>query len=172
MGTRVNRRRRQWTACGTGVGFALVMHRWVSITPVLLIVLFTAGCGYVMAGTWEDDSGNWNRAFQSTRPPDVAVTHSKYWRSPHWTYEFQYFFEIAPNQPLRDQLFTSNKMRQVTGDEATRIRTDVFGNAPPWFAPKGATEYHVWVLEGEGGRHFKVLIDRQSGVMFLNDYQV
>jgi hypothetical protein len=149
-----------------------VMQRCSSLALFLLIMLFNAGCGYFVAGTWEDDSGNWNRAFQSTRPPDVTVVHSKYWRSAHWTYEFQYFFEIAPNQPLRDQLLTSNKMRQATGEEATQIRMTVFGDAPSWFAPKGVSEYEVWVLEGERDRHFKVLIDRKSGAMFLNDYQV
>jgi hypothetical protein len=148
------------------------MQRWLSIAPFLLIVLFNAGCGYFMAGTWEDDPGNWNRAFHSTKPPDVTVVHSKYWRSAHWTYEFEYFFEIAPNRQLKDQLFAKNKMRQAAGDEATQIRKTVFSDVPSWFAPKGVTEYEVWVLEGEPDRNFKALIDRKSGVMFLNDYQV
>jgi hypothetical protein len=148
------------------------MQRWLSIAALLLIVLFNAGCGYFMAGTWEDDPGNWDRAFQSTKPPDVTVVHSKYWRSAHWTYEFEYFFVIAPNRHLKDQLFAKSKMRQAAGDEATQIRKTAFSDVRSWFAPKGVTEYEVWVLEDEPDRSFKVLIDRKSGVMFLNDYQV
>lgn len=136
------------------------------------VILLTAGCGYFMAGTWEDDPDNWSRAFHSTKPPEVTVTHSRYWRSAHWTYEFAYYFEIAPNTTLKEQLFSENKLRQVTGDEAARVKKNVFGAAPAWFAPKEVTEYEVWVHDGEPHSRFKVLIDKKSGVVFLNDYQV
>lgn len=144
-----------------------------SSLALFLIVVLNAGCGYFMAGTWDDDPGNWSRAFRSSKPPDVTVVHSRYWRSAHWTYEVQYFFEIAPNTKLREQLFSENTLRHVTGDEATKIKKDVFGDAPVWFAPKGVAEYEVWAFKEDGsGRNFKVLIDRASGVMFLNDYQL
>ena len=137
---------------------------------VLLLLLSVAGCGYVMAGQWEDDPKNWGRAFHSTKPPDVRVIHSRYWRSPHWSYEFQYFFDVAPNATLRAQLFREHKLRQLTGDEAERVRQDAFGDRPSWFAPKEANEYEVWVFEDAPGSNFKVLIDKSSLEMFLNDY--
>ncbi len=148
------------------------MERWSSIGLALLIALSTAGCGYVMAGTWEDDPGNWSRAFPTAKPPEVRVIHSKYWRSPHWTHESQYFFEIAPDPRFETLLFGKNKMRQATGAEAIQIKKNVFGDAPSWFAPRQANEYEVWVFEGTPDRNFKVLIDRKSRVMFLADYQV
>jgi hypothetical protein len=148
------------------------MVRPSSIALFLLMVSFDAGCGYFMAGTWDDDPGNWSRAFQSTKPPDVTVVHSRYWRSAHATYEFQYFFEIAPNTKLKEQLFAKNKLRQVTGDEAMKVRKNVFGEVPSWFAPGDVAEYEVWVFEGEPDRNFRILIDRKSGVMFLNDHLV
>jgi hypothetical protein len=145
-----------------------------STTAVLLLVAFvvSSGCGYVMSGTWEDDPKNWGRAFRSTKPPDVVVIHSKYWRSPHWSYEFQYFFEIAPNAELKKQLFTANKLRQLTGKEATEARAQIFGESPSWFAPKDLGDYEVWVFADEPGRHFKVLLDKATGHMFMHDYQV
>ena len=125
------------------------------------------------AGTaWNNDSGNWSRAFHSTKPPDVTVTHSKYWRSAHWTYEFEYFFEIEPNEAFKKHLFVENKLRQITGDEAAKIRKDSFGEPPSWSAPRDVAEYEVWVLEGESSSNFKILIDRKSGAIFLNDYLV
>jgi hypothetical protein len=48
------------------------------------LVLVT-GCGYLKSGTWEDDPANWERAFRSAKPEDVAVVHSRCWRSPHWS---------------------------------------------------------------------------------------
>jgi len=139
---------------------------------ILLLLLALVGCGYFVAGTWEDDPQNWSRAFRSTKPPDVTVVHSRYWRSPHWTYEFQYFFEIAANIKLKKQLLAKNKLRQVTEDEATKIKKNVFGDAPSWFAPKSVTEYDVWVFADAPNRNLKVLVDKKSGVMFLSDYQV
>ena len=144
----------------------------LTIPLLVAVITATAGCGYAMAGTWDDDPGNWGRAFQSTRPEDVLVVHSRYSRSPHWSYESQYFFEIAPNAQLKAQLFTANKLRRITGKEATQARENVFGGAPSWFAPKSVTEYEVWIFADEPERHFKVLIDKTSGHMFINDYQV
>jgi hypothetical protein len=146
------------------------MRRWCSVALFVLAVLVNAGCGYFMAGTWEDDPGNWSRALHSTKPPDVRVIHSKYWRSAHWTYEFEYFFEIAPNQKLKEQLFRENKLRQLTGDQAGKVKN--FGTAPTWFAPKDVTEYEVWVFEGEPDHNFRVLIDKKSDVIFLSNFQV
>lgn len=148
------------------------MRRLRVLVPVLFIATCSSACGYFSSGTWEDDPSNWKRAFRSTKPPDVVVVHSKYWRSPHWSYEFQYFFEIAPNLPLKKQLFTANRLRLVTGTEAEEVRRRIFGEAPPWFAPKSTTEYEVWVFEGEPDRNFKILIDRSSGHLFLSDYIV
>ena len=137
-----------------------------------MVVLLSSGCGYVISGTWDDHPKNWSRAFHSTKPPDVVVVHSRYWRSPHWSYEFQYFFEIAPNADLKNQLFTANKLRQVTGKDAVAARARVFGDAPSWFAPNSLASYEVWVFADEPGRNFKVLIDKASGHIFMNDYQV
>jgi len=137
-----------------------------------VVALLSSGCGYFMSGTWDDDPKNWGRAFDSTKPPEVIVVHSRYWRSPHWSYEFQYFFEIAPNTELKRQLFIANKLREVTGNEAVEARAKVFGDAPAWFAPKSLAAYEVWVFADEPGRNFKVLIDKVSGHIFMNDYQV
>ena len=140
------------------------------VRVLVLAVVVASGCGYFVSGTWEDDPKNWTRAFQSTKPPDVLVVHSKYWRSPHWSYEFQYFFEIAPNADLKRQLFSANKLRRVTGADAAKARKNVSGNAPAWFAPKAIDHYEVWVFENEPDRNFRVLIDSASGQMFLHDY--
>jgi hypothetical protein len=142
------------------------------VVVLSVVALLSTGCGYFMSGTWDDDPKNWGRAFHSTKPPEVTVVHSRYWRSPHWSYEFQYFFEIAPNAELKHKLFTSNKLREVTGNEAVEARARVFGDAPSWFAPKRPAHYEVWVFADEPGRNFKVLIDKVSGHIFMNDYQV
>ena len=36
----------------------------------------------------------------------------------------------------------------------------------------GPGEYDIWIFEGEPDRNFKMLIDKESRVIFLSDYQV
>jgi len=139
---------------------------------VLLLAALMASCGYFMAGTWEDDSSNWDRAFGSTKPADVVVTHSKYWRSAHWSNEFGYFFELAPNGTLKEQLFTKNKLKRVSGEEAATAKRNTLSDGPDWFAPQSADAYEIWVSVAAPKSNFMVLIDRASGTMFLTDYQL
>ena len=131
-----------------------------------------AGCGYESAGTWDDDPGNWERAFHSGRPPDVVVVHSKYWRSAHWTLEFQYFFHLGKNDALRKQLFAENKLARMEGEAAARASSDFFGDKPAWFLPGRVSDYEVWAIAAETGRHFRVFIDRRTGELFVADWTV
>jgi hypothetical protein len=138
----------------------------------IALALALGACGYVKSGAWDDDPNNWERAFETTKPPDVVVVHSHYWRSPHFTLEFGYYFEIERNASLREQLFSRNDLREVTGGEAERVMGDVFGKPPAWFAPKPAASYAMWVFRDQPGRHFRVLVDRETGTIFLGDYQL
>jgi hypothetical protein len=149
-----------------------VSVRAFSGTAIYLVLLLgLSGCGYFSSGTWENDPDNWGRAFQSTKPDDVVVLHSKYWRSPHWTYEFEYFFEIERNDALQKQLFTQNKLVRLEGQDAIKAKDNFFGESPAWFAPKTADQYEVWVYE-EAESHFRVFADKETGNLFLTDYQV
>ena len=144
----------------------------VRVLLIAAALLGQVGCGYFVSGTWVDDPGNWKRAFRSIKPESVTVVHSRYSRSPHWTLEFQYFFELAPNAELRDQLFSKNKLRMLSSEEAAKEKASHFGKPPTWFAPKPADNYEVWVYAQEPRGNFKVLIDKQTGNMFLSDYQI
>jgi hypothetical protein len=135
-------------------------------------LLLTTGCGYFMSGVWEDDPANWSRAFKSTKPDDVVVVHSKYWRAPHFTYEAGYMFEIAANQKLRDQLFTRNRLQKLEGAAAVESHQPCFSECPAWFAPKPIDEYEVWRYADAPRGNFRVLIDKKTGAMFLSDYQI
>jgi hypothetical protein len=137
----------------------------------LALLLCPLGCGYFSSGTWEDDPANWERAFRSGKPDDVVVLHSKYWRSPHFTYEFQYFFAIQRNDELQKQLFAENELVRLETADAMRAK-DFFGEAPEWFAPKSVDAYEVWAYADEPKGNFRVLVDKQTGNLFLTDYQV
>jgi hypothetical protein len=150
------------------------MLRMIKTACIILfsLLLCLYGCGYFSSGTWEDDPDNWGRAFHSKKPDSAIILHSKYWRSPHWTYEFQYFFEIEQNYDLKKQLFTQNKLIQLQGVAAREAKDKFFGESPKWFAPKAVNSYEVWVYEDKNQSNFRVLVDKVTGNIFLTDYQV
>ena len=139
---------------------------------ITVVALFIAGCGYLRSGNWEDDPGNWNRAFQSTKPADVVVVHSLYWRAPHWTFEAGYLFQIEPNEALRKQLFTKNRLSQVERSEIREEERPCFGKCPEWFVPEPIEVYEVWRYSDDPQSKFRIFIEKSTGRMFLGDYQV
>src|SRR5262245_54289347 len=64
-----------------------------------------------------------------TRAADRRAARAGFFRrSPHWSYEFEYFFEIEPKEAFRKQLFGENKLRQVTGEDAAKTKKELFGD--------------------------------------------
>ena len=43
---------------------------------------------------------------------------------------------------------------------------------PSWFIPKPVEQYEVWVYADNPQSNFKIFIDKQSGDIFLSDFQV
>ncbi len=144
-------------------------------TTVLATILFCpialalAGCGYFMSGTWEDDPGNWQRAFNTRQPDDVTVVHSLYKRMPHFTYEFEYYFQIEANAALREQLFEGTDMVRVEGGGDVKLHQ---GSAPSWFVPKDPGHYEVWQCRDRFECSLTVFIDTDTGDLFITDRQV
>jgi hypothetical protein len=155
----------------TGAADRAGRMRTTTIALLLLVAVLSGGCGYFMSGTWEDDPKNWGRAFDSIQPPDVTVVHSKYWRSPHWSYEFEYFFEIVPSAELKQQLFSDNSLRQLVGAEASKAQAGVPHGSLSWFVPESSAGYEVWVFADDPRSRFMVFIDKESGHLFMTDSQ-
>ena len=81
-------------------------------------------------------------------------------------------FEIAANAALRQQLFSQNRLAKLEGPAAAEAKRLCFPECPAWLAPKSVDEYEVWEHADEPGRKFRVLIDRNTGTIFLTDFQV
>jgi len=135
------------------------------LIAIIAVVLLT-GCHE--SGTWKDDPKNWKRIFKSEKPADIKVVHSQVWRSPHFTYEVEYFFQIEkPGFPFR-----TNSMKEVL-DLDELHRTAAWSDyRPEWFVPKDVSRYQVWIFTNEGTGNFRLLIDRDTGDFFLSDRQL
>ena len=137
-----------------------------------MAVALNTGCGYLRSGTWEDDPGNWKRAFGSEKPAQYVVLHSRYWRAPHFTYEARYHFEIQANPDFKRELFSRNKLIALSPNQVAEAKRDYLDGAPAWFCPKAASLYEAWVYEEPPRGNFKVLIDKETGTVYLTDFQV
>jgi hypothetical protein len=145
------------------------------VQPVkLLAIILVAGCvtGCHESGTWKEDAKNWKRIFRASKPADIAVVHSQFWRSPHWTYEFEYFLQVAPSDEFKKTLFHLNKLKRLTTEEELRKAVDFFGEKPTWFLPKAISNYGVWKYEDQPDSRFRIFIDRETGDLFLTDFLV
>src|SRR4051812_21318192 len=88
------------------------MKQITVLIGVCLLVL-TPACGYLAAGTWENDPKNWTRAFNESRPADgIEIVHSWYRRMPHWTAEFAWFFELKMSASARAAMFANPQVHR------------------------------------------------------------
>jgi hypothetical protein len=51
-------------------------------------------------------------------------------------------------------------------------KNDLFDEPPRWFAPKAVDKYEVWVYQDHPESNFRVFIDKETGNLFLTDYQI
>ncbi len=138
---------------------------------LLVLVLLLVGCH--RSGLWKDDPNIWKRVFKEEQPKDIKIVHSWYWRSPHFTYEFEYFFALAPNEDFRKQALEPGNLLDFTPtnkEEREKVQ-QFFNEKPSWFIPKPIESYEV--LQGKPPQeNFRLFIDRQTGEIFITDYSV
>jgi len=136
-------------------------------TPLLVLAagcaLSAMGCAHG-AGTFEDEPGNWQRAFRTERPSGVEVVRSSVVRlgsggTLGW-------FELRATPASEAELF-ANDLEPVPDAEAGRVRALALG-APRWFAPEPVKRYAVWWTTKEILPVILVFRDRESGALFVH----
>jgi hypothetical protein len=148
-------------------GFRLMIMRGTLLTLAALLLI---GCHE--SGTWNDDGGNWKRIFRVNKPADITVVHSWFWRSPHFTYEYEYYIQVQKHADLQKRLLTMNPMKQLTEEGELQKAAAWSQNRPTWFIPKPITNYQVWVYSNAPNSDFRLLLDRETGDLFLSDRQL
>ncbi len=144
------------------------------VFALTLLLGLCVGCH--RSGTWNDSPKNWERAFGQKPPPDLKIVHSSYWRSPHFTLEFEYFFQIEPSEKLRKGFNEAGKLRPFTPStkEETEAIQRFFHQKPEWFLPRSLEHYEIWKGDPSDRDYdnFRLFIDRETGTMFMTDYSV
>ena len=139
----------------------------------LLAVMSLGGCGYLDGGHWEDDPGNWQRAFFESKPAGIELLHSRYMNTAHWTDEFEYFFVLRGNDAARERFFGRGRLKPYeSADELWQPVGDFFDEKPDWFLPKPLHAYDVYILKEEPRNMFRLFIDRETGAYYLTDHVI
>ena len=139
---------------------------------ILLILAAVLLVGCHESGAWKDDAQNWKRIFRVTKPDDITVTHSLFWRSPHFAYEYEYYIQVQKDADLQKRLLTMNSMTEIVGDMELQRATAWSQQRLNWFAPKPIAQYHMWIYSNLPNSDFRLLIDRETGNLFLSDRQL
>ena len=122
------------------------MRRRFAIGSAALLVSMLLATAFFRAGTWEDDPGNWARAFETAKPADVVIPHSWYWRRPAWKRKEVYFFQFRWNERLFEQLTSKHAMSLVEQREARPpLGQKYCVDKPGWFPPESAAGYETWI---------------------------
>jgi hypothetical protein len=131
--------------------------------PIAVITLALAGCG----GKYVDDKHNFERAFRTACPKDIEVVHSIYLKSPHFTEEHEYYFEIKPaagSDFLRWLTGTPIIIQSPNGLADVPLYFNLRPDRPEWFAPDSPTNYDTWYCTNEP---FIILRDKQKAEIFV-----
>jgi len=123
----------------------ITIKRVISIALLGFFLLSVFGCA--SSGKWEDDPQNWKREWGYSKPDSVVMTHSWYWRSPHWTREEAFFFQFQWHEVLFDQFVKNNKL--TLGELSPGSKPDYCFEKPSWFVPKELSAYEIWKTHTE-----------------------
>ena len=130
-------------------------------------VLVVGFCGCHRSGTWTDDPANWKRAFGRPAPKGLEVVHSIYWRTPHFTREDGWTFDLKSPPSFYKEWLAAYKVKHPDSTELLRLES-LKKDKPSWFLPKPMTEYEIWVID-EPYSNFGLFIDRTTGEWFVTD---
>ena len=130
---------------------------------LLLALALTAACAHG-PGVYDDEAGNWQRAFRTERPSGVEVLRSQVVRLPSggtlgW-------FRLRAT-PAREAELFANDLDPVPDREAKAVRADARGG-PSWFAPEPVARYAAWRTTKELLPVILVFKDRETGELFVH----
>ena len=140
--------------------------RYLSKALVTLTLVATC-CGCHRSGTWVDDPKNWERAFGRSQPKELEVIHSIYWRTPHFTREDGWTFQIKSPPSFYKEWLAAYKVKHPDSQGLQKLDY-MKKDKPAWFLPKPMTEYEIWVID-EPDSNFGLFIDRTTGEWFVTD---
>jgi hypothetical protein len=149
-------RTRSWPGLPT-LGWVMMLGVWGGVQ----------GCCLPIPQTVEHPDRAWENAFHEPVPDGVQVRRGRYWNSGHFSGEYAWFFEIAPNEPfVKDLVARKRATKDDAPDAAQRARLDTWLAPPTWFAPEDRS-YRVYRSE-----HLSIFVQTDDQAVFISNWSV
>jgi len=132
------------------------------------LLILTVSCNFDY-GTWEDDDKNWQRAFNSPLSPSDSfnIIHSHYWRSPHFTFEHGFFFQLEHTARVEKIFLSGKDLIKMDSTEYNTIH--FFGDKPTWFVPEDYMYYDIW--KSSDYPNYFLFIDKKKKTISFAEFQ-
>lgn len=105
---------------------------------IIFVFLITLSCG---SGTFINDPETWNKVFGEDIPKEIEVVNSRFWKSAHWSYEFELFAKIKSDKKFISEYFIDHYNLESNNVYSTLFLEDI----PNWFIKKNAIkDFDVW----------------------------
>ena len=133
----------------------------------LSLYLFASGCCLIPTEVYEDSpSQAWHLSLLQEHFADLEVEQGIYWSSSHWSHEYSYCFQFAPNPSAVQDMIEGLDLTENPTFNIEQLRSDNLYAFPIWFAPKGGT-YRVWTKDP-----FVLIIEGNTQEIYLHATQL
>lgn len=104
-----------------------------------IILVFISGC---FSNSIETSDPEKSYTYWAGQPPieNIKVLKGKYWKSPHWTYEFEVFLNIQADKEWKLEFIKQNNL------QPSYQHFTLPNNSPEWFRPN--THYQLLTPNG------------------------
>jgi len=135
------------------------------------MLLVLTSCGYFLSGSWSNDPENWGRAFGEAKPASgISVIHSWYMRSPHFTAEYAWFFELRLSEKVKKELISKPEFTRLNNITLNTLRRRTYQDPPRWFLPQPLSAFEVY--ESKNDNNFLVFVEKNGNRSFWTCFQL
>ncbi|WP_460218005.1 hypothetical protein [Psychroserpens sp. MEBiC05023] len=138
------------------------MHKRLFL--IYIVAMTSLSCG---SGTFENDPDTWNKVFGEDPPKEIKIIDSRFWKSAHWSYEFELHVKFETSESFLNSYFIEHYKFEITKDPKLDLNFD--DEKPEWFVPKSNENYDIYESSINNMVLFK---EHNSNIIYLYALQV
>lgn len=106
---------------------------------IFLVAITCFNCG---SGTFENDADTWIKVFGEDPPKEIQIINSRFWKSAHWSYEFELYAEFETSSDFVNSYF----LERFDFKETTEPKLDIgfSDEKPKWFVTNTFEHYSIY----------------------------
>jgi hypothetical protein len=131
----------------------------------LKIIFFSFLLTLISCEVKTDDAEEAYQYWSGEKPTqDLNIEYAKYWRSPHWSYEYKFYLTFRPSEIWWNEFLKRNNLKRDMKNSSEFI------DVPAWFHPtKRCIQYRSDDDFDQGSRYYR---DSLTGKCFIYEVQL